>query len=52
MLLSKPLAQSTARGMGGLSVDKNLPLYSSLKIKIGTKGIFEKVILAFGREQV
>jgi len=50
MLLSKPLAQSTERGMRGLSVDKNLPLYSSLKIKIGTKGIFEKVILAFGRE--
>ncbi len=52
MLLSKALAQSTERGMKVLLVDKNLPLSYSLKMKIGKKGIFKKVILAFGKEQV
>jgi hypothetical protein len=33
-------------------INKNLSLYHWLKIRIGKKGIFEKVILAFGREQV
>jgi hypothetical protein len=52
MLLSKPFAQPTERGMSIFLIDKGLPLYYWLKIRIGKKGIFEKGLLAFGREQV
>jgi len=39
------------RGARIFLIDKNLTLYYWLKMKIGKKGNFEKVILAFGKEQ-
>jgi len=50
MLLSKALAQSTER-MRSFFINKNLSIDYRLKMRIRKKGIFEKVILVFGREQ-
>jgi hypothetical protein len=51
MLLSKALAQSTERRMRSFFINKNLSIDCRLKMRIRKKGIFEKVILVFGREQ-
>jgi len=51
MLLSKALAQSTERRMRSFFINKNLSIDYRLKMRIRKKGIFEKVILVFGREQ-
>jgi hypothetical protein len=51
MLLRKALAQSTERRMRSFFINKNLSIYYRLKMRIGKKGVFEKVILVFGREQ-
>ena len=51
MLLSKALAQSTERRMISFFINKNLSIDYRLKMRIRKKGIFEKIILVFGREQ-